>query len=139
MENTDINPRLQQVKAHWELKNPYESLIASWRQYESVFQITPSYLPADLEASDDSTQEEVPVVAVLSFMNIFVGKKFTLGLNSNNSQSSIYFDHRQVLEMSILIPQDIYVIYLEDEVIKGDFSEEHSEVLRGLLKIAETA
>ena len=76
MENTDINPRLQQVKTHWELKNPYESLIASWRQYESIFQITPSYLPADLEASDDSTQEEVPVVAVLSFMNIFVGKKF---------------------------------------------------------------
>lgn len=139
MENTDINPRLQQVKAHWELKNPYESLIASWRQHESVFQITPSYLPADLETLDDSIQEEVPVVAVLSFMNIFIGKKLTLGVDSNNSQASIYFDHRRVLEMSILIPQDIYIIYLEDEIIKGDFGEEHSEVLRRLLKISETA
>lgn len=138
MENTDINPRLQQVKAHWELKNPYESLIASWRQYESVFQITPSYLPADLETLDDSIQEEVPVVAVLSFISIFIGKKLTLGIDSNNSQASIYFDHRRVSEMSILIPQDIYVIYLEDEVIKGDFGEEHSEVLRRLLKISET-
>lgn len=139
MENTDINPRLQQVKTHWELKNPYESLIASWRQHESVFQITPSYLPADLETLDDSIQEEVPVVAVLSFMNIFIGKKLTLGIDSNNSQASIYFDHRRVLEMSILIPQDIYIIYLEDEIIKGDFGEEHSEVLRKLLKISETA
>lgn len=139
MENTDINPRLQQVKTHWELKNPYESLIASWRQHESVFQITPSYLPADLETLDDSIQEEVPVVAVLSFINIFIGKKLTLGIDSNNSQASIYFDHRRVLEMSILIPQDIYVIYLEDEIIKGDFGEEHSEVLRRLLKISETA
>ena len=138
MENTDINPRLQQVKTHWELKNPYESLIVSWRQHESVFQITPSYLPADLETLDDSIQEEVPVVAVLSFINIFIGKKLTLGIDSNNSQASIYFDHRRVLEMSILIPQDIYVIYLEDEVIKGDFGEEHSEVLRRLLKISET-
>lgn len=136
MTTTSTNPRLQQVIEHWELKNSYESLVVSLDICKNVFCVIPGDLPGNSSDIDDIPQEEVPIASVLGFLNIFFNGKFTTGIDGSNLQPSVFFNHRKVIGMDVFVPQDSYIIYLEDEVVKGDFGEEHSRLLQTLLKIA---
>lgn len=135
MENTITNPRLQQVIEHWELKNPYESLIASLDTHKNVFHVIPGESLGDSADAEEPAQEDIPIATVVSFMNIFLNRKLTTGVDANTFQPFVYYDHRRVIGLVISIPQDIYIIYMEDEVIKGSFSEDHSRLLQSLLKV----
>lgn len=134
MTTTSINPRLQQVIEHWELKNSYESLVVSLDICKNVFCVIPGDLPGNSIDIKSIPQEEVPVASVLGFLNIFFKNSLTVGTDGSNFQPSVFFNHRKVLDISVFIPQDFYIIHLEDEVIKGDFGEEHSRLLQTLLK-----
>ena len=132
----NINPRLQHVISYWKLKNPYESLIVSWSRQKNTVYAIPGDPPKKTEEGTEDIQEEIVATpAFLNFMNTFLGDKLTLGADGNTFSPSLYFDHRKVIDIRVLIPQDMYMVYLEDEVLTGSFGEEHSCILRNLLKI----
>ena len=131
-----INPRLQHAIAWWKLKNPYESLIVSWSRQKNTVYAIPGDLPKKTEESAEAAQEEnIAISSFLNFMNTFLGGRLTLGADGNTFLPSLYFDHRKVTDIRVFIPQDIYMIYLEDEVLTGSFGEEHSCILRNFFKI----
>ena len=132
----NINPRLQHVMSCWRLKNPYESLIVSWSKQKNTVYAIPGDSPKKTEESTEAVQEESIVTpAFLSFMNTFLGGKLTSGVDGNTFLPSLYFDHRKVIDIRVFFPQDMYMIYLEDEVLTGSFGEEHSCILRNFFKI----
>ena len=132
----NINPRLQHAIAWWKLKNPYESLIVSWSKQKNTVYAIPGDPPKKTEESAEAVQEEnIDTSSFLNFMNTFLGGRLTLGADRDTFLPSLYFDHRKVTDIRVFIPQDIYMIYLEDEVLTGSFGEEHSCILRNFLKI----
>ncbi len=132
----NINPRLQHAIAYWKLKNSYESLIVSWSKQKNTVYAIPGDPPKKTEEGTEDIQEEIVATpAFLNFMNTFLGDKLTLGADGNTFSPFLYFDHRKVIDIRVLIPQDMYMIYLEDEVLTGSFGEEHSCILRNFLKI----
>lgn len=132
----NINPRLQHAIAWWKLKNPYESLIVSWSKQKNIVYAIPGDPPKKTEEGTKDVQEEsVATPAFLNFMNTFLGGRLTLGADEDTFLPSLYFDHRKVTDIRVFIPQDIYMIYLEDEVLTGSFGEEHSCILRNFFKI----
>ena len=132
----NINPRLQHAIAWWKLKNPYESLIVSWSKQKNTVCAIPGDPPKKIEENAEAVQEEsIAISSFLNFMNTFLGGRLTLGADGNTFLPSLYFDHRKVTDIRVFIPQDIYMIYLEDEVLTGNFGEEHSCILRNFFKI----
>ena len=132
----NINPRLQHAIAWWKLKNPYESLIVSWSKQKNTVYAIPGDPPKKIEENAEAVQEEsIAISSFLNFMNTFLGGRLTLGADGNTFLPSLYFDHRKMTDIRVFIPQDIYMIYLEDEVLTGSFGEEHSCILRNFFKI----
>lgn len=135
-ESINVNPRLQHAIACWKLKNPYESLIVSWSKQKNTIYAIPGDLPKKTEEDTEAVQEEsIAIPTFLNFMNTFLGDKLTSGVDGNTFLPSLYFNHRKVIDIRVFIPQDMYMIFLEDEVITGNFGEEHSYILRSFFKI----
>lgn len=135
-ESINVNPRLQHAVACWKLKNPYESLIISWSKQKNTIYAIPGDLPKKTEEGTETVQEEnIATPAFLNFMNTFLDGKLTSGVDGNTFLPSLYFNHRKVIDIRVFIPQDVYMIYLEDEVFTGNFGEEHSCILRNFFKI----
>ena len=132
----NINPRLQHAIACWKLKNPYESLIISWSKQKNTVYAIPGDPPKKTEEGIEDIREEIVATpAFLNFMNTFLGDNLTSGVDGTTFLPSLYFNHRKVIDIRVFIPQDMYMIYLEDEVLTGNFGEEHSCILRNFLKI----
>lgn len=132
----NINPRLQHAIAYWKLKNPYESLIVSWSKQKNMVYAIPGDPPKKTEENIGGIQEEeISTPLFLNFMNVFLGGRLTAGVDGETFSPFLYFDHRRVTDIRVLIPQDMYVIYLEDEVLTGSFGEEHSRILRNFFKV----
>ena len=135
-DSTNINPRLQNAIDYWKLKNPYESLIVYWSKQRNTVYAIPGALPKQIEGSMEDVQEEgIPTPLFLSFMNVFLGGRLTSGVDGETFSPFLYFDHRRVTDIRVFIPQDMYMIYLEDEVLTGSFGEEHSCILRNFFEI----
>lgn len=135
-ESINVNPRLQHAIACWKLKNPYESLIVSWGKQKNTIYAIPGDLPKKTEESTEAVQEEsITIPTFLNFMNTFLDDKLTSGVDGNTFLPSLYFNHRKVIDIRVFIPQDMYMIFLEDEVLTGNFGEEHSCILRNFFKI----
>lgn len=135
-ESINVNPRLQHAIACWKLKNPYESLIVSWSKQKNTIYAIPGDLPKKTEEDTEAVQEEsIAIPTFLNFMNTFLGDKLTSGVDRNTFLPSLYFNHRKVIDIRVFIPQDMYMIFLEDEVLTGNFGEEHSCILRNFFKI----
>ena len=108
----------------------------SWSEQKNTVYAIPGDPPKRTEGGTEAIQEEnIATSAFLGFMNTFLGGKLTSGVDGNTFLPSLYFDHRKVIDIRVLIPQDMYMIYLEDEVLTGNFGEEHSCILRNFLKI----
>ena len=132
----NINPRLQQAIACWKLKNPYESLVVSWSKQKNMVYAIPGDPPKKTEENIGGIQEEeIPIPLFLNFMNVFLEGRLTAGVDGETFSPFLYFDHRRIIDIRVLIPQDMYVIYLEDEVLTGSFGEEHSRILRNFFEV----
>ena len=128
-----MNPRVLQAVEYWQLQKSYESLMVVLSDKKDVFYAREPVLPKD---SQDCF-EEIPAIAVVNFMNIFLKGRLSVGVNANTMQPAVFLDHRQILDMSIIFPQDVFMICLEDDVIQGSFGEEQSELLRKNLQLQE--
>ena len=133
MEVLLLNPRVLQVVDCWQLQKSYESLMVVLSSKKDAFYAREPVLPKD---SQDCF-EEIPAVAVINFMNNFLKGRLSVGVNANTMQPAVFLDHRQILDMSIIFPQDVFTICLEDDVIQGSFGEEQSKLLRKNLQLQE--
>lgn len=129
-----MNPRVLQVVDCWQLQKSYESLMVVLSDKKDVFYAREPVLSKD---SQDCF-EEIPATAVVNFMNILLKGRLSVGVNANTMQPAVFLDHRQILDMSIIFPQDVFVICLEDDVIQGSFGEEQSELLRKNLQLQKS-
>ena len=128
-----MNPRVLQAVECWQLQKSYESLMVVLSSKKDIFYAREPGLPKD---SQDCF-EEIPAVAVINFMNNFLKGRLSVGVNANTMQPAVFLDHRQILDMSIIFPQDAFMICLEDDIVQGSFGEEQSELLRKNLQLQE--
>lgn len=126
-----MNPRVLQAVECWQLQKSYESLLVVLGDKKDVFYAREPLLPKD---SQDCF-EEIPAMIVVDFMNIFLGGRLSVGVDANAMKPAIFLDHRQILDMSIMFPQDVFMICLEDDVIRGSFGEEQSTLLQRNLQL----
>lgn len=126
-----------------QLQKFYESIVVTLEGPKDTFYVGTELSAQDIIGlyenngpSEQFDREKVPAPVMLGFLNMFLEGALSCGINNVTMQPELFYNHRPILDMQVWIPQDIYIIYLEDDIIRGDFGEIHSRILRNQLKPA---